>query len=109
VNWESINRYISHHKFFDLLPVDLTLHFIIGAVLVVYCLRKNLSYRRTMAILFCVALGKEIFDYLHVLPASPWEYISDFSVTMVYGILLWPWRKVVSHHRASVERRSLRP
>lgn len=99
MNLAEIQRYISTGKFFDILAVDITLHFIIGTSFIIFCLKKGVSYWKTMAMISSLALGKELFDYWMVMTAPLWEYFSDFFSSIAYGLFLWPWQKWVARKR----------
>jgi len=92
----SINQ-LSKIYIADLIPLDLVLHFIVGLSICIFSLKKGLSYPKTIWLLFAIALLKEIHDWMTAYPANLFEYVSDFSVTLIYAILLYPTRKLKRH------------
>ncbi|MBK25825.1 MAG: hypothetical protein CME70_17630 [Halobacteriovorax sp.] len=81
---QDILREISSGYFFDLLPIDLTLHFIIGSFITVYCLKCNLGHTKIFLILIAIAGLKELNDYAFHQYAGWQEYATDFGITFFY-------------------------
>jgi|GEM_PF-4906275 len=85
--------FISNYKIAGVLPLDWTLHFIIGAVVTVVCLKRGMSFFRTACIIIGMALGKEFYDYFFHLPKDHMEFVSDFFITVLYLGVLFCVRK----------------
>ncbi len=81
---QDLLREISSGYILDLLPIDLTLHFLVGAFITVYGLKKNLSHKDIFILLVCIAGFKEIYDFSFHRYAGLEEYASDFAVTFSY-------------------------
>lgn len=79
---------ISTTMIFDMIPLDLFLHFFFGLVITVVSLKNNLDLWQTFILLILVAGLKEFNDYVNVHPAGWEEYASDFLITMGYFFLI---------------------
>jgi len=81
---QDLLREISSGYFLDILPIDLTLHFIIGSFITIYCLKCNLSHTKIFLILIAIAGLKELNDYTFHQYAGWKEYATDFAITFFY-------------------------
>lgn len=97
--------FISNYKIAGVLPLDWTLHFIIGAIVTIICLKKGMSFFKTACLIIGMALGKEVYDYFFHLPKDYWEFVSDFFITVLYLGLLFGARKVKNKTTSSSEER----
>lgn len=85
--------FISEYQIFGLIPLDLTLHFIIGMLWTIVGLKKNISFGKLTVGLAFIALAKEANDYFFHYKTHWSEYVSDFSVTMLYLVIVYLIRK----------------
>ena len=81
--------YISVTKLFDFLPLDLTLHCLIGAFITIFALHKGLSLKVVFFLLVGIAGLKELNDYFFHYRSDWQEYASDFAVTFVYIFIIF--------------------
>ena len=86
--------YISVTKIAGVLPLDLTLHFIIGGIITIIGLRKGLSLPAVFILLVVVAGLKELNDYFFHFRADWQEYASDFIVTFGYIFIIFLVRMI---------------
>jgi len=86
--------YISSTDILGVIPLDLTLHFIIGAIITIICLKKKLKLSTVFILLFIIASLKEINDYFFHWKADWTEYAGDFVVTFGYLFLVYLYRKL---------------
>ena len=86
--------FISTYEIAGVIPLDLLLHLLVGMIITLVGVYKNLSLKVIFFFLLLVALGKELNDYIFHLPRDPWEYISDFLITFTYIALLFGTRKL---------------
>jgi len=86
--------YISETKLFGWLPLDLTLHFVIGFLITLFLLKKKWKLSHIFYVLFTLAALKELNDYFFHWRSSWWEYISDFLVTFAYLGMVATIRKI---------------
>lgn len=88
-----IQGFISTYQIFGLIPLDLTLHFIIGMLWTIIGLKRNISFGKLAIGLALIALGKEANDYFFHYKTHWSEYASDFAVTMLYLVIVYLVRK----------------
>jgi len=89
-----IFTYISNTKIAGFIPLDLTLHFLIGAIITIIGLKKKFSLKSILIFLFILATLKEINDYFFHFKADWREYAGDFLVTFIYPLLIYLIRKI---------------
>lgn len=80
-------EYISHTKIFGFIPLDSVLHILLGHLILVGLMKFKLSYKKSMAVLIALAIGKEIFDSF-TLTNRIEENILDFSLSLLLPTLL---------------------
>lgn len=81
---QDLLRTISSGYFFDVIPIDLTLHCIIGALVTIFCLVQRVGHTFTFLVLLSLAGVKEINDYFFHQFAGWEEYATDFVITFFY-------------------------
>ena len=86
--------YISSTDLFGFIPLDLTLHFIIGAIITIIGLKKNLELSTIFYILFTIATLKEVNDYFFHFKTDWKEYAGDFVITFGYLFFVFLARKL---------------
>ena len=86
--------YISSTKIFGVIPLDRTLHFLIGALITIICLKKNFKLRTIFLLLFVIATLKEINDYFFHFKADWKEYAGDFLITFTYLFFVYLIREI---------------
>lgn len=84
---QDLLRHISTGYIFDIIPLDLFLHCIIGGIITIYSLMKGLNHWTIFLILLAIAGLKEVNDYSFHQFAGWKEYIEDFVVTFTYFLL----------------------
>ena len=90
-----IMGYISRTRLFGVIPLDLTMHFLIGGILTIVGLKFNLRLIWVFLGLVLIAGLKEANDYfLHQRVADWTEYASDFGITFVYIAIIYFVRKI---------------
>lgn len=95
--WDSINQvlgFISRTKLFDVIPLDWTLHFIIGFLITVVCVNKGIKPFKVFLILFSIALTKELYDYFFHYKTHLKEYIGDLVVTVSHFFIYLIMKKL---------------
>lgn len=82
-----VQKFISTYQILGVVPLDKTLHFLVGAVVTIVGLKLKLSFAKTMLILLVLAVIKETID-LNTLTNTSLEVTLDVLVTFLYpGIL----------------------
>lgn len=86
--------YISKTQIWGVIPLDLTLHFLVGMIWTLIGLKKNISIKKLAFGLIFIALMKEAYDYFFHYKTHWSEYASDFGITLLYLVIVLVMRKV---------------
>ena len=89
-----IFQFISEYNLFDLIPLDLFLHCMIGAILTYLGLHFNFKLSKIFIMLLVIAILKELNDFLFHLTTNPTEYLIDILVTFIYISIIYLIRKL---------------
>lgn len=83
-----IFRTISNTKILGILPLDLILHFIVGALLTIIGQIRKINLKWTILIILILSLIKEYLDS-STMTSSVSESLKDIATTMIYPILIF--------------------
>lgn len=85
---KEIQYVISNYQIFGVIPLDKTLHFLVGAIITVVLRWRKVSIQNTFIILAFIEITKEIIDS-KTLQSSIHEEVMDFIATFIYPAILY--------------------
>ncbi|OFZ17135.1 MAG: hypothetical protein A2X86_01405 [Bdellovibrionales bacterium GWA2_49_15] len=94
---------ISSYQIGGMIPLDSTLHFIVGTALTIFLIRRGWALWKIFTLITLVAIAKESYDYFFHLPREVWEFVSDIFWSLCYFFLVmgtrWMKRRLREHER----------
>ncbi len=92
--WLSIQKWINEAELPGGIPLDLVLHFVIGALLAVSILKWRRRYLLMISVVGGLVFAKEIFDYSMTGWATPLESLADIAASLLYPLFIcWAGRR----------------
>ena len=82
-----VQKFISGYRIFGVLPLDKTLHFVIGMGLTILLKKLGMRLRYVFLTVLVIEILKEISDK-DVIGNTPEEHAWDILATMLYPLLL---------------------
>ena len=79
--------YISSTSILGVFPLDSILHFVIGALITIYCLKFKIKFIYGAVIILIVGLTKEVYDS-STIGSTMNEHFIDMFATFLYPFLL---------------------
>ncbi len=89
----SILGWISHYKILDFIPLDSTLHFVIGAAVTIFMLRRGWALWKVFLIVLAMGISKELYDLTSRF-ARIEDSLFDVSITISYCVIVALIRRI---------------